>query len=94
MYAKNFASSSPKWLPGMVTQVTGPLSYATALEQGTTVRRHVDSVRSRVSPDIEQSSVTHEETTEVQQPQDDIAMPAIQPTPPVVVRPPTPPPTP
>ena len=94
VYAKNFASSSPKWLPGVVTQVTGPLSYEIALEQGTTVRRHVDSVRSRVSPDIEQSRVTHEETTEVQQAQDDIAMPAIQPTPPVVVRPPTPPPNP
>ena len=78
----------------MVAQVTGPLSDEIALEQGTTVHRHVDSVRSRFSSDIEHSSVTHEETTEVQQAQDDVAMPAIQPTPPAVVRPPTPPLTP
>ena len=40
--------SPPKWLPGTVTEVTGPLSYRVELESGISVRRHVDSVRKRV----------------------------------------------
>ena len=39
-------SQSPKWLPGSVAEVTGPLSYIIQLQDGTTRRRHVDNIRS------------------------------------------------
>ena len=47
VFAENFTGSSPKWLPGTVVMVTGPLSYHVELESGHTVRRHVDSLRVR-----------------------------------------------
>lgn len=54
VYVENFTTSPPKWIPGKVVKVTGPLSYQVELESGTVVRRHVDSVRSRsaVSPAV------------------------------------------
>ena len=48
VYAKNFSNTGPKWLPGAVIEVTGPLSYQIQLQDETIVRRHVDSVRNRV----------------------------------------------
>ena len=47
VYVKDFSTPSPTWIPGMVTKVTGPLSYHVELESGRTVRRHVDAVRRR-----------------------------------------------
>ena len=47
MFAKNFTGTLPRWLPGTVIQVTGPVSYVIKLTNGQTVRRHVDAVRSR-----------------------------------------------
>ena len=47
MYAENFTGSPPKWSPGTVIEVTGPLSYRVELQTGTSVRRHVDSLRKR-----------------------------------------------
>ena len=47
MYVENFTSSPPKWMPGKVVKVTGPLSYQVEVESGAIVRRHVDNVRSR-----------------------------------------------
>ncbi len=36
-----------KWLPGVNTGVTGPLSYTVTLADGKIVRRHVDHIRRR-----------------------------------------------
>ena len=47
VYAENFTGSPPKWSPGTVIEVTGPLSYRVELQTGTSVRRHVDSLRKR-----------------------------------------------
>ena len=47
-YVENFTGRKPKWIPGTIVKVTGPLSYVIELLNGTTVRRHVDSVRRRV----------------------------------------------
>jgi hypothetical protein len=47
VYAENFTGSPPKWWPGTVTAVTGPVSYCVELQSGTLVRRHVDSLRKR-----------------------------------------------
>lgn len=43
--AKNFASG-PKWLNGIISQKTGPVSYEVKLEDGRVIRRHVDHLYS------------------------------------------------
>ena len=47
VFVKNFPSNTPKWLPGIVRKVTGPLSYVVELLDGKTVQRHVDHVQKR-----------------------------------------------
>ena len=47
VYVKNFPMRKPKWMPGTVVKVMGPLSYEIELENGTRVRRHVNSVKRR-----------------------------------------------
>ncbi|XP_070377059.1 uncharacterized protein [Dermacentor albipictus] len=37
----------PKWLPGIVDSVTGPVSYLVVTKDGRRWRRHVDQLRSR-----------------------------------------------
>jgi hypothetical protein len=44
---KNFARGS-KWLPGVVVQVTGPLSYMVKLQDGRVIKRHVDHILSGI----------------------------------------------
>ena len=56
VFAENFTGTPPKWLPGTVVTVTGPLSYQVQLESGSTVRRHVDSVRKRHAVEVEVQS--------------------------------------
>ena len=34
VYVEDFSTPSPTWIPGMVTKVTGPLSYHVELESG------------------------------------------------------------
>lgn len=46
VYARNYLSGA-KWVPGVVTAVTGPLSYRIETEDGRTWRRHVDQLRRR-----------------------------------------------
>ena len=47
VYARNY-SGSPKWLPGIVTKCTGPVSIEVDLGEGKGVwRRHLDQVRTR-----------------------------------------------
>ena len=54
---KNFNSghTSCSWLLGIVSSITGPLSYAVELNDGRMVRRHVDHIRRRC---YESDSVT------------------------------------
>ncbi len=48
VYAEDFrVSRKSKWLPGMVSKVTGPISYVIELSGGGLVRRHIDNIRSR-----------------------------------------------
>ncbi|XP_042142281.1 uncharacterized protein K02A2.6-like [Ixodes scapularis] len=44
VYARNYLSGA-KWTPGVVTAVTGPLSYRIETEDGRSWRRHVDQLR-------------------------------------------------
>ena len=46
VWVRNF-SEGPRWLPGSIAEVRGPLSYLIRLEDGQEVRRHVDHVRAR-----------------------------------------------
>ena len=49
VFVLNFASG-PKWIPGEVIRITGPVSYVIQLERnGVKVRRHVDQMRIRYS---------------------------------------------
>ena len=49
VYAESFTGSGPRWVPGVILAVTGPLSYLIKLANGNTVRRHVDSVKERIT---------------------------------------------
>ena len=42
---KTFQISLPKWAPGKVIKVAGPLSYQIELQSGIIVHHHVDHVR-------------------------------------------------
>ena len=44
VYAKNFGQGPP-WLPGVIKDLTGPVSYTVEVEDGGIFRRHVDHVR-------------------------------------------------
>lgn len=37
VYAENFSTTPPKWIPGKVVKVTGPLSYQVELESSSVV---------------------------------------------------------
>ena len=39
--------AGPRWLPGKITAVRGPLSYTVTLTDGRVVWRHVNYVRKR-----------------------------------------------
>ena len=58
MYVQDFTTRKPKWIPGTVVKVTGPLSYMIKLQDGTTVHRHVDHVRKRENSIVDQDSDT------------------------------------
>ena len=50
VYAHDFRDRSPKWIPGEISKITGPLSYEVKTLFGV-LRRHVDHLRKRVAED-------------------------------------------
>ena len=46
MYVTNFGSGT-QWLPGVISQISGPVSFKITLDDGRLVRRHQDHVRKR-----------------------------------------------
>ena len=52
VYVINF-SPGAKWLPGVIIQQSGPVSFKVKLLDGRTVRRHLDYVRRRDRMDEE-----------------------------------------
>ena len=40
-------TSDPKWLPGQIQEVRGPVTYTVLLQDGRVMKRHVDQIRSR-----------------------------------------------
>lgn len=63
VYVKNF-STGPKWLPGRIVNVTGPLSYVIELDNGRFTRRHVDHIRKKLDIEIPEVSVVPPECPE------------------------------
>ena len=47
VFVENYSVRGNKWLPGVVVEVTGPVSYKVCLNDNRIVRRHVDQMRSR-----------------------------------------------
>ena len=80
---KNFGHG-PKWLRGHITRCLGPLSYRVFLQDGRSVRRHVDHIQ----PHHKSSSDSNDQDTGDYL---DIPLPTSDPTPSSV--PTTPPPT-
>ena len=60
LFAKNFHGT--KWIPVIVSKVTGPLSYHVSTSDGIILRRHVDHVRIRHSDCTEQPEEAFEES--------------------------------
>ena len=50
VYIRNFRGT-PLWIPGIVNQCRGPVSYSVKLNDGTIVKRHVDHVKTRQPTD-------------------------------------------
>lgn len=46
VFIRNYLAG-PKWLPGVVTEITGPVSYKVRTIDGRLWKRHVDQIRSR-----------------------------------------------
>ena len=46
---RNLPSNNPKWIPGVIVKVTGPLSYVVQLLDGRLMRKHVDHIIRRNS---------------------------------------------
>ena len=43
MYAKNY-SGGKKWIPGIITKITGPVSYQVTLTDGRILKTHLDQI--------------------------------------------------
>ena len=64
IYAKNYGPG-PAWLPGQVVEVSGAVLYTIMLEDGCSVRRHVEQLRSRTDTgqnEPERSSIVSRDT--------------------------------
>ena len=74
---KNFGGG-PTWLPGVVQDRTGPVSYRVQMEDGREIRRHVNHLRNRQEGEmwdggqtfVEGPSTTREFTPQQQQNED------------------------
>lgn len=65
VYLRNTAGESPRWIPGVVKQQTGPVSYKVLGEKTDHMyRRHGDQLRPRFSPDTPEQ-VPEEEAAEL-----------------------------
>lgn len=53
VYSKNFGQGQ-KWTPGVIAEVTGPVSFLVKLAAGQLVRRHQDHLRIRYNLEIEE----------------------------------------
>ena len=79
LYAQNF-SGSPRWLPVIVTKITGPVSYHVKTQDGIVLRRHTDQLRPRLGS-AELDNNEENELLDSADECDDFSIPDIQPIP-------------
>ena len=83
VFARNFGTGS-KWLPSVIHEVTGPVSFVVKLPSGQLVRRHQDHLRHRLSNsanDVQidsQNTPTQEEMSEEVEIEIPVNVPPIQ----------------
>ena len=57
MFARNFGTSTgQKWLPAVIEEVTGPVSFMVMLQDDRLVGCHLDHLRSQVDESANQTS--------------------------------------
>ena len=57
VFARNFGTTTgQKWLPAVIEEVTGPVSFMVKLQDDRLVRRHLDHLRSRIDESAAQTS--------------------------------------
>ena len=49
VFAKNFGNPGKAWIPGIISEVKGPLTFHIELNDGRIIRQHIDHIRSRTS---------------------------------------------
>ena len=54
-YARNYTGGE-KWIPVTITKITGPVSYVVSLNNGTTMRRHLDQHQKRYNAQMMDTS--------------------------------------
>ena len=59
--ARGFGNDDSTWLPGVVCEQRGPVSFIVKLDDGRIVRQHIDHIRSRESLAHSDSIVREEE---------------------------------
>ena len=68
VYLRNTAGENPRWIPGVVKQQTGPVSYKVLGEKTDQLyRRHGDQLRPRFSPDTPEQAPEEESAELVEQ---------------------------
>ena len=67
MYARNFGTSTgQKWLPAVIIEVTGPVSFMVRLQDNRLVRCHLDHLRPVESETTTQTDESQENESEVE----------------------------
>ena len=56
---------TPKWLPGTIEKISGPVSVVVKLSDGCTLRKHIDDLRPRTSQVRDDSNTEEEDTSTV-----------------------------
>ena len=74
IYAKNFGNG-PRWLPGILQEAKGPVSFTAELEDGRIIRRHSDHLRIRTDVPIENRPVSREDLPMVADQEDEESEP-------------------
>ncbi|TRY64887.1 hypothetical protein DNTS_024588, partial [Danionella cerebrum] len=75
-----YAKDSEKWAPGVITEVTGPLSYRVRTSDGQVHRRHVDQLRDRIAPSWRPSGPESEDNNASLPNSSEIELPELRPT--------------
>ncbi|TRY65067.1 hypothetical protein DNTS_026088, partial [Danionella cerebrum] len=80
VYMRSYAKDSEKWAPGVITEVTGPLSYRVRTSDGQVHRRHVDQLRDRIAPSWRPSGPESEDNNASLPNSPEIELPELRPT--------------